>query len=496
MKATDMFRGEAPNAGLVDRAVRAKEVAVRTFIAAGAAVEAASPELKAKLRLKQQGGTADGAQPGDGVPSNPMTVLDAKGSTPPGASVGRFARLVEPLSPPAFVDTYYAAKRPVLFRGDDRRFAPLVGWEDLNSLVSIDLLRPRLKLVRDGVPIPLYHCEVPDYGFGWRPDRDGLNSLDIQRLNALLSQGTTLILDGIEDVHPPIRQLADDMEVLLGGYVGINLYASWHATRGFDTHWDGHDILVLQVAGCKRWRIFGETRRFPMHKDVVPNSKAPTDAIWTETLHPGDVLYIPRGWWHDARVEDSAAEKGVGSLHLTCGVHACTGAGLLEWLKGKLAHHELFRRDLPLYLSEEKSRTHFAALRELIVSALDEDVTRQLQDHLHGVWSQRRGEAIGSYIEPWKSPDWGECVLRLRGAPCATVAPDAATGAINLKAGGYTWSLDPTCTDLIVPLVESGGMSVGDVKAIAPDRFPADFVDDFARLLIEKGITHAVFPEH
>lgn len=506
MNSRDMFKGKSPNTRLDDREVYDEEAAFRKVAAAGGAAGTDSPRLNIVLRPKRQTAAADGSglgtrehvglQPGSEAASAPVTVLDAGAPNPPDAAPGGFARLVAPLSPSEFIDTHYAEKRPVLFRGEDGRFASLIGWDDVNALVSIDLLQPRMRLVRDGNPVPLFYCHAPRFGHGWRGHRPGeIQTLDDRRLMTLLRQGTTLILNGIHEYHPPIGALADVLETALGVYAQINLYASWQATRGFATHWDAHDVFIVQVTGCKRWDLFGETRRFPMKRDAVPNTDAPIKAVWSEILRPGDVLYIPRGWWHDARTESLAAEEGMGSLHLTCSLLPITGLDLLEWLKGELAHHEVFRRELPLHPRAEASGAHFAELRDLIVAALDGDVAGQLRDHFHATWSERRRGTIGSYIEPWKSPDWSRCELRLRGARYAVIEHREAEGTIGLKADGYTWSFDPACMDMLAPLVEAGRVTVNELKTIASDRFPADFVDGFARLLVEESIVYAVFPD-
>ena len=47
-------------------------------------------------------------------------------------------------------------------------------------------------------------------------------------------------------------------------------------------------------------------------------------------LEAGDLLYIPRGWWHVAMPLDEP------TLHLTVGVNNLTGADFLRWFADRL----------------------------------------------------------------------------------------------------------------------------------------------------------------
>ena len=84
-------------------------------------------------------------------------------------------------------------------------------------------------------------------------------------------------------------------------------------------HHDTHDVLVLQVAGEKRWLLYEPLLELPLkHQRYSPALGAhgqPTDDL---VLRAGDTLYLPRGWLHQA--ETSTTD----SLHLTIGIAAHT----------------------------------------------------------------------------------------------------------------------------------------------------------------------------
>jgi hypothetical protein len=80
--------------------------------------------------------------------------------------------------------------------------------------------------------------------------------------------------------------------------------------------------------------------------------------LWEGTLEDGDLLYIPRGWWHVAL---PLAEP---TLHLTVGIHNRTGLDLLRWLAERMRASETFRRDLPRMSSAQVRAEHAARMRD------------------------------------------------------------------------------------------------------------------------------------
>ena len=76
----------------------------------------------------------------------------------------------------------------------------------------------------------------------------------------------------------------------------------------------------LQVWGAKQWRVYGSPQYLPYtHEQLgkgdrsVPSSVL-QEPVLADTLHSGDVLYIPRGHVHQAHTTDAP------SLHLTLAV--------------------------------------------------------------------------------------------------------------------------------------------------------------------------------
>jgi hypothetical protein len=118
---------------------------------------------------------------------------------------------------------------------------------------------------------------------------------------------------------PPLAAFCRQLELALTHPVQVNVYATPPASQGLGIHHDPHDVFVLQCHGHKRWDVHANT----------PGGAERPPLIATE-LVPGDCLYIPRSFPHQARTAESA------SIHLTVGILGRTWADLVRASVGNL----------------------------------------------------------------------------------------------------------------------------------------------------------------
>lgn len=229
----------------------------------------------------------------------------------------------------------------------------LLSWSDLNEILATrPLLAPRLRLFRQGSQVPVEsYAQVEGVGTKRR------EVVQPERLGAALREGATLILDNIDALHPPIAAANDDLVRWVREHAKANLYVTWGSSGGFNAHWDSHDTFIIQLIGSKHWAVYGPGRTYPMERDVAPNVACPQEVKWEDDLHQGQILHVPRGWWH--------AVRGAGgvSAHLTFGFTRRTGVTWAEWLVDQLRHHEAFRRDLPRFAPPDELRARAEVLR-------------------------------------------------------------------------------------------------------------------------------------
>lgn len=236
-----------------------------------------------------------------------------------------------------------------------RRFAGLLSIADLDAFLATDAAQvPRVAMADSGRN---GSAAVPDEDFAHEDGR-----VDPARLFRLFDAGATLIVSQFHELHRPLARFCRGLERVFLHPVQANIYLTPPGAQGFRTHFDSHDVLVLQVSGEKQWRYWDHqpvpfaTNRTPWDgKAYAPD---PSQAKHL-TLKAGDALYLPRGVLHDA----AAQASGEPSLHITVGFLEPTWGDALKAAVDQLeATTPSLRQPFPTWrLSEEAVRASLAA---------------------------------------------------------------------------------------------------------------------------------------
>ena len=256
------------------------------------------------------------------------------------------ADILAPMTEAEFFEDYYD-KKPLHIPGSADKFKGIMDWSILNELLSNGPLwsAKSLGLQIDKQPIPAaLYCES-------REDRSG--SVVMQpiagKVMDLLHQGASLIANDIDMMSRPLRQVASAFEAAYNGKAQANLYCSWDSRQAFSSHFDTHDVFALHIEGEKTWRVF-ETRMPHPIRHARHSSGAYTDAqhmeqrgnlLFDVVLKPGDILYLPRGQYHDALAVYS------GTVHDALGIFILVGLDIVDALKDFAVEDESFRTNLP-----------------------------------------------------------------------------------------------------------------------------------------------------
>ncbi|WP_336924096.1 cupin domain-containing protein [Aquipuribacter sp. SD81] len=225
-----------------------------------------------------------------------------------------------------------------------RDFTDLLDLDDADALLSQQGLRtPFLRLAKDGQVVPERR-----WTGGGGVGATITDQVRDDRVAEHFADGATVVLQALHRTHAPIARFAAGLATDLGHPVQVNAYVTPPQNQGFASHYDVHDVFVLQVAGEKRWRLHAPVVTDPLrddpwtdHRDAVA-ARAAEEPYLEAVLRPGDALYLPRGWLH------AATALGEVSAHLTVGVHVRTRAALVEQLARLVLDDPALRETLPL----------------------------------------------------------------------------------------------------------------------------------------------------
>ena len=270
------------------------------------------------------GTAADARQPGGGRASGrgrqgrpdpgPASGATGAGAKPgPSGILGLGAFVAVP--PEDFARDHWG-RAPLLSRADDLP-PPTHGFgpDAVDTLLSSRALRtPFLRMARDGETLP-----ESAFTLGGGVGATIGDQVSEDKVLREFAAGATIVLQALHRTWEPVAATARALAADLGHPVQVNAYVPPPQNRGFDDHYDVHDVLVVQVAGEKHWRVRPPVLDAPLRSQPWTDRRdavaAAARAIPWSMLRPGDCLYLPRGWLH------SATALGGVSTHLTFGIH-------------------------------------------------------------------------------------------------------------------------------------------------------------------------------
>ncbi len=259
-------------------------------------------------------------------------------------------------------------------RADLRLHGPAFGAGAVDELLARRGLRtPFLRMARDGQTLP-----PGAFTLGGGVGAGIGDQVSEDKVLRLFADGATIVLQALHRTWEPVARDARGLAAALGHPVQVNAYVTPPQNRGFDDHYDVHDVFVVQVEGEKHWRVRPPVLALPLrsqpwtdHRDAVRAAAEDEPAI-DAVLRPGDCLYLPRGWLH------SATALGGTSIHLTYGVHVWTRRHLADDLLAAAARRldddPALRAALPVGtdpLDPATATAARAALRESVLRAID-----------------------------------------------------------------------------------------------------------------------------
>ena len=263
-----------------------------------------------------------------------------------GNRIDTFADLIAPISEEEFFAEYHDQKPLHIPAPAPDKLDDVMTWNVLSEILNMTAIwnYRNLKLYLDTEAIPVEKYCRPAI------DRNDLQSMqpDAAKVKSWLRRGASIVANDIDTLTPGLIAVTDTLERRLGAKVQSNLYCSWQTHQAFPTHFDTHEVFALHVAGEKIWNIYEGRLENPIANDAYKN----VDDAFNEknrgalreaiTLRPGDVLYIPRGQYHDALASSE------GCIHLSFGVTHVIGIDVMTLLFEHALADPAIRSNIPL----------------------------------------------------------------------------------------------------------------------------------------------------
>ncbi len=383
----------------------------------------------------------------------------------------RVEDLLAPLAVDRFMADHYG-RLPLHLAPSGREIGAVpLDWEGFNRLLGI---RPHwtaenLKLILDGKAIDEdFFLEEVRTPAGM--ERRG----NPAKMETFMAMGASLVGNQVHEISPSIAAFAHMLGDWLGGQVGTNLYCSFKGIQAFSSHYDLSEIFVIQCEGEKSWRIYDNREPDPV--ELPGAGQTWIDArkgkvLMEPRLRPGDLLYIPRGFYHDAIASTGA------SLHLTFAVNPLHGGILFSLLEEEALRDPAFRAWLPDARQDEGGLgRHLGQLGERVAALMaapgfaQKVAERQarLRRPIHRFdlprlptlsWyaaTGRRAEILRSDRGAILRTAAGESPLGLAGEAAAWLLTRPAFSVQELRAGFP--HLPPEMLDQLVERLEAGGI--------------------------------------
>jgi ribosomal protein L16 Arg81 hydroxylase len=257
--------------------------------------------------------------------------------------------LIAPLSAAEFIGLLRS--RSIRFQRNprDNCFAGLLTWQAFRSLIEGGVVPTgELRITKDETAIPpIFYLES--------------GKVAAAKLERLMSHGASIVVAELNPYVPALETLCAAIRERTAETIMAGAIATTGDGGALRIHYDEDDLFIVQLEGSKRWRIYGPPVAYPVLG--MATKPAPTsEPVFDEVLKPGDMLFLPAGYWHRCNNEQDL------SLHLGIFFRPITTYYAVKSLLPNLIDDEIFR--LPL------SRSESAADR----AALEAEIRARLLD--------------------------------------------------------------------------------------------------------------------
>ncbi|MET8621697.1 JmjC domain-containing protein [Streptomyces albidoflavus] len=118
-------------------------------------------------------------------------------------------------------------------------------------------------------------------------------------------EGSTIILKSLEEWHPPVRNMINELAALTGTQVKADVFFTPPHAKALVVHRDEFHIFAVQLHGAKDWVLQGVPEGDSWH-----GGPAPADTLHEPeevTIKSGNVMFLEAGTAHSAKSQDTSS---------------------------------------------------------------------------------------------------------------------------------------------------------------------------------------------
>jgi bifunctional lysine-specific demethylase and histidyl-hydroxylase MINA len=208
---------------------------------------------------------------------------------------------------------------------------------------------------------------------------------DVDKVQNWISKGSSLVLNEIEKLTNKLQDIVNELQNLTNGKCQGNLYFSMQSRQAFGPHCDDHDVFAIHFEGEKVWNIYENVEKNPINHPMFKYSaeervKKAGKLIDQITLQSGDLLYLPRGQYHDALASQN------GAIHIAFGLTYFKPIDLMSILWEKFIVNEFMRQDIEKDLTNESLKNSLKKMSLEISTIINNPQNINLASHCIKNW--------------------------------------------------------------------------------------------------------------
>jgi hypothetical protein len=399
-----------------------------------------------------------------------------------------FGLIFSPVGMDAFTSEYYARSALHVSRNDPQRFAGIYGVADVEEALAIGSRETsNFAIVKAGssqMPIeqyaPLRATVRANY-----TKQSPVATIDARKVAEFFGQGWTVVIKDAALFSARMQQFCNALQSQTGWYVQPNVYLTPASAQGFGIHYDTHDTTIVQIEGDKTWNIYEPVVQLPIESQPfsAERHRGQLRLHREVTMQPGDTLYIPGGFPHEA------ISLRTRTLHVTFAALTMRVIDLLEHMLALGATQDVeLRRTLPpgWHTNPDVAAKLFASLAPNVSAIFSPERVRAGADRLNlDYYGAARIDARDAFerVEATTSIE-ATTALRMRDEVPHTVCDGDPT--FSLLMPGRSLLIPTPCLEAVRRL-EHGPATIGELPGLSD-------VNQLwlARLLLTYGVVEIV----